>query len=317
MVLRPNLGNAFRAGRRPGLVHCTRMLRCTSIPAILLILPAYGQVAQLQGGSLHINPGTSISFHQMAGLIIGPGTFVVNDGLIDLGAECLLTEQPGAPVTGSGTEIATWPIAAALVNAEPGRLGLVITTDYSGGDLLVTRGHVPISLPNTAQSIGRWFAIQMPAGSTDADIVLRYDPSEINGLDPSTLMLFESPAAIGPWTALASINEPGLHQLSALDQAPVAYLTAFDDSANGIAPHSASDTWNIWPTMVTDGVFIAIPESSTLSLVEVLDPVGRIIMSMPRSEAGPGQESVDLAGLASGQYLLRLNRQWTQRVIKQ
>lgn len=277
---------------------------------------AFGQTATLQSGTLHVLPGTTMRFSGVSDLVIAAGAQVINDGLIDLGADCLLQEQPGAPITGSGVEQAVWPIAAPLTGAEPGRLGLTITTDYAAGDLEVTRGHQPAVLPNSAQGVARWFAVLMPSGATDAGISFRYDLSELNGLDPQNLSLFEAPLLAGPWLALASINQPGAQLIDATDQAPVAFITAFDQDAPNRIPLTHGGGWSAAPTVVTDHVRITVPEGLALNAVELLGADGRVLLTRAFPSAGPGMVLLELPVLASGAYLLRLNNEWTQRLIK-
>ncbi len=277
---------------------------------------AFGQTATLQSGTLHVLPGTTVRFNGVSDLVIAAGAQVINDGLIDLGADCLLQEQPGAPITGSGVEQAVWPIAVALDASHPGHLGLALTSAYAAGDLEVIRGHIPRSTPTGVQSVARWFQVIMPSGATDADVALRYDLSELNGIDPLSLALHASPAETGPWTELTSLNAPGLQQVSAAVPAAWAFVTAFDGTATMLEQPADPITWAMWPNITEGVVFISIPESEHLSLIEVLDPAGRLVRSLPYAVIGPAQARVELNDLPPGPYLLRPNKGWAQRVIK-
>lgn len=284
--------------------------------SVLLAPPVLGQEILLQGGTLHLSAGTSVSVQGAIGFVIAPGAAVINDGTIDLGAACMLTEQPGSPITGTGTEHALWPDASPLADAEPGGLGLTLSTAYDGGNLEVTRGHLPITLPNSAQSIARWFFIDMPDGSVSADAVIAYDISELNGIDPSALSIFESPSYNGPWTALASVSSPGTQEISATDQAPVAYLTGFDAAAANPVLDGEGDGWRVWPTVVERVVHVRIPDNRSLRSLELMDSQGKVLWKDMTPVSRTTRIDVDLPDLAQGLYLLRMNGESTTRLIR-
>lgn len=285
--------------------------------AILMAQPILGQDIHLQSGTLHIAAGTSVAIDGTPGFIIAPGATVINDGAIDFGPACLLSEPQGSPITGGGTERALWSSTAALTDAEPGGLGLTLTADYTGGNMEVVRGHLPITLPNSAQSIARWFMVDMPNGSVDSDVRLRYDNTELNGIDQLALTLFESPAYNGPWTALASVSNTGALEISATDQAPVAYLTAFDAVAANAVPDYAGPDWLVWPTVVERNVYVKIPKNHSLRSLELLDSQGKVIWKDMTQVSGTSQIDVELPGIAQGLYLFRVNGESTTRLVRQ
>lgn len=281
----------------------------------LLTLAPFGFLATVRaqnmtfaGGTLQVASGTTVE-------LVGPITWqlasdavVVNDGTIDLGTEGTLVETIGSPITGAGIETATWALQAPLSGAEPGGLGLSLTTNYADGNLKVERGHEPRNGPNGTTSIRRWFRTLTPQPNTeDLSVVFRYAPTELDGIVPTELALFVAEASNGPWSAIATIGNEPANELSGTDQSPIAYITAFDLEATLKVPASASaGDLVVYPTVFENELRISIPEGSSLERFELMDAQGKVVLSRTFPYA-QGIATVQVPTLAAGAYLLRLN----------
>ncbi len=274
----------------------------------LLASPCLGQNMPFGGGTLHVNTGTTLVIEGPLNWQLAPSAQVINDGSIDLGTQGVLVETDGQPIIGAGTETATWAPASALIDAQPGGLGLTITSAYTNGDLQVQRGHQPQFSTNGTASIARWYRINTPAPTTeDMDLLLHYDLTEIGGTTAAELSVFEAPALAGGWTPLLTfLNEPA-QTLSATDQSPTAYITAFDfDAAMPVSEHIAPAPPQVWPTVVVDGVNVALPNSQFISRIDVVDATGHsVVQHLPSTSTSTAY--VPLPSLSSGIYLLRVN----------
>jgi hypothetical protein len=277
--------------------------------ALPLLCPAIvaAQGLTLSNGNLLVNAGTTLSVDGALTFSISPGATVVNHGRIDLGTEATLLEQPGAPITGDGFEEATWPVAAPLNSAEPGGLGLTLTTAYAEGGLRVERGHLPRTAWNGAEGIRRWYRVSVP-GATAAtlDAVLHYDGTELNAIMPSALALFSGPSATGAWTASPTLLNAPAQTLTASAPAPEVFITAFDlDAANGLA-FSDPDGWSCWPRIIEDACWIGIPQGGSLREAVLIAVSGHMVQQFAFAEA-IGVQQVAVPALRSGAYVLRLN----------
>ncbi|MBL0127562.1 MAG: hypothetical protein IPP83_08890 [Flavobacteriales bacterium] len=293
--------------------------RSIAAAAMCSTLVATAQDMALSGGTLTVMPGTTMEVVGPLTWQLGTGAQVVNHGLIDLGTEGVLVEQDGAPVTGTGTEKATWALPGPLTNVVPGGLGATLSTDYAGADLVVERGHTPVQASNGVWSIARWYRITTPQSNTDAVVVdLHYDVTELNGITEPTLGLFVAPQYTGPWTGVASVLNMGSQTISGTDQAPVAFITAFDaDAVNGIDRNEAIIELRAWPSVFTDRILVSLEDGRPITSVELFDAQGRSVWrSAPLARNG-GILTIQPPSLATGPYVLRVNELWGAKLIKE
>ena len=274
----------------------------------VLALPCLGQNMPFGGGAMHVDSGTTVVLQGPLVWQLAPGAQVINDGTIDMGTEAVVAEVDGSPITGGGTETATWAPTGTLANVEPGGLGLAITSAYASGDLQVERGHVPQFTTNGTASIARWYRISTPAPTTEAmNVVLHYDLTELGATTPVELSVFEAPALAGMWTPLLTfLNEPA-QTLSATDQSPTAYITAFDfDAALPVSEQAAPLTAQVWPTVIVDGVNVSLSNAGIISRIDLCNAFGQAVLQhLPTSRTSTAY--VPLPALASGVYVLRVN----------
>lgn len=266
------------------------------------------QDVHLLTGSMTVQPGTSLRLQGPLNWIIEPGAVVINDGVIDLGEQGVLSEPVGSPITGSGTELARTPTTSPAVPAEPGGLGLLMTPSAAVGPVDLERWHQPLSLPGGDMSISRWYRIiATETPGTSMEFELHYDATELNGLDPNALGLFEGEAVNGPWTGLSSLSTPSESTVVATDQSPWSLITAFDADAPTYSESLvALESFQAWPTLVDDHMNVVCMSNEMLTRIDVIDGLGRVIQSMPMTSAS-AFTILDLGHLAAGSYLLRVN----------
>lgn len=261
----------------------------------------------MAGGSLQVESGTSLRIESALSWELALGASVINDGLIDFGTSATIVELPFAPITGSGIEAATWSNPGPLTDAEPGNLGLAITSAFSDGGLSVERGHLPRTSSNGIEGIARWYRVSTPVPSTaPMDAVLAYDLAEIGGVLPSALAIFTAGASTGPWSPVTTVGDAPQQILSAQVPAPEIFLTAFDFNAVLTAGSIAPSGWNCWPTVFDEGVTLAHGEGRALRSLRLVDGQGRVVHADAFAGAN-GTLKVPLAGLAAGAYALVVN----------
>lgn len=266
------------------------------------------QPITLTNGHLLLTAGTTVQVDGAAILSIGPGSSITNHGRIDLGTQAVIMEQPGAPVTGDGFEEATWPTAAPLADAEPGGLGLTLSTAFAQGGLRVERGHIPRTAWNGTPGIARWYRVSVPGMTSESlDAVLHYDMTELNGIMPSALALFHGASDSGPWTSSPTVLNVPSQTLAAAAPAPTVVITAFDLDAVNLTDAFEADAWACWPVEVAEECWIKVPLGAVLTEVTLLDAMGRLIKRVPVAAAG-GIHPLRLPDLAPGAYLLQVNQ---------
>jgi len=127
----------------------------------------------------------------------------------DLGTTGSLNgEQESSHIIGTngGTVIFNTTLNAPS-SANPGNLGMLITSAQNLGNTTIKRGHQSqANGSGTGNSILRFYDI-LPAGNTALNATLRfpYFDGELNGLDENSLILWEKQAA-ADWNALGFTN---------------------------------------------------------------------------------------------------------------
>lgn len=278
---------------------------------------AVAQQMTLQGGNLTIAEGTRINLNGALLWTIAPGATVVNNGEIDLGAEATLNETLGAPITGTGIERSNTELPAAFTAVEPGGLGLTLSAGSGIGPVEVVRGHQPIVLPSGDQSVARWFAVDAPPQpGLELQLTFGYDPSELNGLEGSNLVLHTASSGTAPWVPLPSFPNAAAYEVGAIDQSPWALYTAFDADAETRVDDRLIPPFRAWPTVVDEAITIAALAEERIATLEVLDAAGRLLLDgSPRTAPG-AQHRLDLQGLPAGALFLRINGLHVIKLIK-
>lgn len=143
------------------------------------------------GGSVALQVPIAVS-HQV---LFTSGLLNLNGNDLNLGTTGLLAgEQETSHIIGpNGGNVVFTASLNAPSSANPGNLGIVITSTQNMGSTVIRRGHLSqTNMEGAGSSILRYYDIQ-PANNTSLDATLRlnYLDEELNGLDENTLALFE------------------------------------------------------------------------------------------------------------------------------
>jgi hypothetical protein len=273
------------------------------------------QEMTLTQGTLHVIEGTVLEIRGDVQYNLLPSSQVINDGRIELRDGARLAEAPGAPVTGTGTEHA-WIAAPEILNAvEPGGLGLQLTTTSQAGPLEVIRGHQPMSTAAGQQSVARWYSIVGEGGAMPQfqPLVMRVDPTELNGLTEVDLDLHDAMEPTGPWVPMLTQEGPDPLVLTATSVVPRTFITAFHYAATTSIPELEDHGYEVWPTL-TDGMVHVRSNKEPIRSIELLDTHGRIIQGSIGT--GTDIQVIDISGIANGAYLLRLDHRYVFKIVK-
>jgi Secretion system C-terminal sorting domain len=150
----------------------------------------------------------SVSLHKT--ISIGSGVFFVSGFLdlngFDLDLETtahLDGEREGSRVIGSNGGTVVFPTNLNVpTSANPGNLGIFISSDQNLGNITIRRGHqAQLNGNGLSNSILRYYDI-IPANNTNLNATLRFNyfDGELNGINENSLVLFKSDDAIN-WSA--------------------------------------------------------------------------------------------------------------------
>jgi len=263
----------------------------------------------LYNGEMVIAAGTRMALDGALNWTIGVDANMVNHGTIECGSSSLLIEAEGSPVQGAGTETAIRSLPAAFNAVEPGGLGLMISASEGIGDLLITRGHEPFVLTGGVTSVARWFRIEtVGTSSTTLDIAFRYDPTELNGLDATDLLLRQSPDLIN-WTTLQNDAGGAPNILIASAPAPWGTITAFDadDLSLGLGlDHAITPDFALRGGIGDDHIVVISLNQAPLRTWELFDTRGRMVSAGRFSTTGTVAR-IPAGNLAAGMLLVRIN----------
>lgn len=288
----------------------------STIP-ILLIMGVSAQPMDLAGGTLFVGEDTRVTLDGPITWSIGSGAQLINDGLIDLGLEATLAEAAGSAITGLGMERTERMFSTPFPFTDPGGLGLTMACLQAVGPLVLYRGHQPFVVDDEHGSIARWYSIEAaPQNGVFLDLYLNYDPSELNGLDPSTLMLHSSIGTDGPWSQLGGGPVAQPNTVAAWYFSPWDIVTAFHFDLVTTTPDGPERAGpRIWPTLADDHVNVEFSGEAIMSL-DVIDAAGRIIAVRPALSPGANPMVLPVAHLTPGAYTLRINGRHTARFVK-
>lgn len=293
------------------------MNRALQLTLLLAPLGCSAQQMQLVSGTVHIANGTTVRIADGISWQIASASLVVNDGIIDLGSTAIINEAPGSPIAGSGMEvIAAQPGANQPVSGHGG-LGLVFSQGAALPSLTISRAHLPRNDANLGNGIARWYSVAGLSGlSPNATVALRYDDTEINGLDETLLTLSHSTDPSGPWAVAPSTIDVDLNEAVGPADAQFDHLTlfAFDpmriESAKPVAA-----LLSVTPNIVDDMALVRFPFGEALATLKVIDASGRVALAIPAQGQASSVE-VDFSGLNAGVYTIATPDGRTARFVK-
>ncbi|HEY0976823.1 MAG TPA: hypothetical protein VGE21_05090 [Flavobacteriales bacterium] len=283
-----------------GSLRNTILAGCQVLPVLLS-----AQMGTAAGTSLRIAPGTTLHIDTPLVWTTAAGSQTINDGLVLFGTGAGLAEAPGAPFIGTGTERTTVVLDTPPITVDPAGLGLGITTSYAPGTTTVERGHSTTVDASEGSSIARWYRVQSAANGP-AQLTLRYDPTELNGLDEADLWIYREHPLTSVWTPFASIVAPPV--LSATVDS-MGHFTAFDaDLHVGLnSPDPAVDRPLLWPNPAGPQAQLHIPSGRMVHRIELIGIDGRVHRQWNGAWPGDSVPTLDLTGLAAGTYHIRLD----------
>jgi hypothetical protein len=275
-----------------------------------------GQTSTLTNGTLTIGADTRVTFMAPIELSIGTNASIVNNGILDL-REGRVVEPIGSPITGSGTETAYMVHPGGDLDSEPGGLGLRLSGTLPADSLIVERGHQPIVVNGTIGSVGRWFELNsLVAEQLPLSAIMRVDPTELNGIDASSLELHRSSTVLGPWTPLPSVTSVDPLSVSADIPSTTGAFTAFEADIMTSTPGTPGGTeLMVWPTASDDVVNVRIRSGEVLRQLELFSLSGERV-ALPTVSSYSSTWSIPVGHLASGVYILRVNGTHHERFLR-
>lgn len=291
--------------------------RLSALALFWSLCPVTDAQSVVEGGTnLTIGAGTTMTLLNGSVLATSPGAVVVNNGLLVLSPTALLDEASGAPIDGTGTERITLTYSSALNNAEPGGLGLVVTTALSPGTVVLERGHVPVVEPGGASSIGRWYdwSSTVNAG-LDASIAFGYDPVQLNGINETDQVLHVRQAS-SLWQAIPSGVDQVDRQVNAVSLDSLGTFTTFSGAlATTLPPVQATTAPVLYPTVSDNEVQVVLPGDLAPKAWSLTDGSGRLTALVPTMRTA-GWYTFDASRLAPGTYHVLINGRSAGRFIR-
>jgi hypothetical protein len=134
--------------------------------------------------------------------LLGGDSFFLKNSHIDLGTTGIISgETNSMRITGLPTGYITRTATLnAPVNADPGNMGILITSSVNLGSTLIKRGQRPQNLPLNSNPVKKYFEITPTNNiALDATIRINYFDWEAEGLQENDLYLYTSPDAGANW----------------------------------------------------------------------------------------------------------------------
>jgi hypothetical protein len=153
-----------------------------------------GQIYILPGTSFIIDSGSTVFVDNLSPdtIKIAPGAQVINDGRIQLSSYTTLNEQAGSPIKGKGYEDYTSFYGDSLMGVEPGGLGLEISTGTAPDSFIIKRYHEPLKNGNVNGIARNYKVLSKINSGLKASITFNYDYTELNGIAPDQLLIYQS-----------------------------------------------------------------------------------------------------------------------------
>lgn len=179
------------------------------------------------------------------------GMLNLNGKTLTLGADAMLEENNMAAVTGTSGKIVTTRNLNAPSAANPGKLGLEISSAANLGSTLIERYH-DARTGNGNQSIKRVFRI-VPALNTGLNATLRiyYKNSELNSIPEQSLVMFSSANGVNGWNLTGGTVDTGMN-----------FVTV--SGLNSFSYHTLASSSNPLPVELTS--FTAVHQNNTIVL---------------------------------------------------
>lgn len=252
-----------------------------------------------------VRVGTSVNF--------SGGLLDIGNAQVQLEPTALLlneSETSRITTTGSGTVRITTNLNAPN-GANPGNIGLSITSLQNLGSVTIARGHSAINLSSVGRpSVNRVFDV-VPAINTNLDATLRftYFDAELNGRTEGQLSLWRS-SDNANWTGTGFSGRDGaanwvqLNGLAAISRWWTATDINFPTNVFDLLPDNKPHL--LWPNPATAQLPVNLRFSvrkRTEATVRVTDVQGRVLhLQALQLEKGINNLSFSVSGWANGVY---------------
>lgn len=275
---------------------------------LLAVLTPGGLAAQAflrPGTTMQVLPGTTLRIPDSLTLDVGPGASLVNDGAVVLAPTAAVAEVQGSPITGTGTERIDLVVTAPPAGLEPGGLGFTLAAALALDSLTVLRGHTVLADTSGASGIARWYRVtaQVNTGLA-AEIGLRYDPTELQGIAEADLMIYTARQGDSIWLGLPSAVNMPQTTVSAFLLDSLGTFTLFDGSLGTHVQDSAPAAGlHAGPVPATDHLEL-LDHGPGFRGLTVLDATGRVVLRQDLAHRTQ-RHIIPLAALPAGAYVLR------------
>jgi hypothetical protein len=247
------------------------------------------------------------------------GDLGLNNNIIILGSNAILTETPGNTVKGNDGKIMITTNINSPSALNVGGLGAVLTSNTDLGNTTIERFH-SAATGNGNQGILRQFNITPGQNNSGLDATLRinYDDSELNGLNESGLRIYKSPdGSDNSWEHMGgSVNATdnyvevsGISDFSYWTIADVGNTLPVEEEHLDYTPTEFALHQN-YPNPFNPETTIRfeLPSESFINIT-IYNAIGEEVVNLVNEQLGTGIYSVRFNGanLSSGIYFYHLS----------
>jgi hypothetical protein len=272
----------------------------------------------LTAGTLHVLEGTRLTIEGPLTWQLATNANLINDGTIEFEPEAVLDEALGSAIVGAGVETTSRVFNASVIDNEPAGLGLAVSSGTALGAFTLIRGHVPFALMNGSVGIDRWYQLlttDQPGGELETTI--RYDPSELNSLEASSLDMYTAADPNDLWTPRSGEAFADPWVITATIYWPWNYISAFEADATTSITELPDPRYRARPTVTNDIVHLEALGNEGISSWELRDAAGRLHDGQRSGNSGILHHEIDMSRFANGIYLLRVNDEMVIKIMKQ
>jgi len=266
----------------------------------------YNLALNIPSGHLQLWNNTAVSGR----VILDSGNLQLNTYTLSLGATGSISgERNEARITGnSGGAITAIALLNAPHAANPGNIGVEITSDANLGQTLITRGHVPQSNAPGQTGIQRYFDI-LPSLHTDAPATLRfyYFDGELAGYSKDGLNLFSGTPGESNWTVKGKDNSDGINNWVLKTNVPASQRFTLALAPAAIASTASAQ---IYPNPSRNAFTVSLYSSTEKEgVISLRDQWGHILQSKAiHCQPGVNKIEWNISGYAAGAYNLVFDR---------
>jgi hypothetical protein len=252
----------------------------------------------------HINVSNKMTFSS--------GKLDLNGYGLDLGGSGMLTnESESSRIIGPlGGEVHAFRYLNAPTQANPGNLGLEISSSDNLDTVRISRGHEPQTI-HVGQSIERYYEVSATNEPMDATFRFYYFDAELDTIQESDLGLFHSTDLGSTWTGNGMNTQVDVGN-NVAEQSMIdsngRFTLANKSLATDLDEQLSLNTWIVYPNPSSGEVVLEWELARTSDLkLSLLDLRGRIVFLKDMGSLNGAQQlRLDFSHLAEGIYNLML-----------